>query len=148
MKAYRLGSGEASGIRTAALMALVAVAAAGWHAPALAQKLDANGIGRTEVVRQDFDATREAIQVRVEFGPHASFPKHSHPGVEIAYVLSGAIEYEVKGKPVVLKAGDALYIPAGTVHSARNVGDTNATELATYVVEKGKPIVILDQPKK
>jgi quercetin dioxygenase-like cupin family protein len=128
--------------------ALLVVAALAWQSPALAQKLDANGIGRTEVVRQDFDATREAIQVRVEFGPRAAFPKHHHPGVEIAYVLSGFIEYEMNGKPVQLKAGDALYIPAGAVHSARNVGDTNAVELATYVVEKNKPIVILDQPKK
>jgi quercetin dioxygenase-like cupin family protein len=132
----------------ACVLALAAAGAIGWNSPALAQKLDANGIGRTEVIRRDFDATREAIQVRVEFGPHVAFPKHSHPGVEIAYVLTGAIEYEMNGKPVLLKPGDALYIPAGTVHSARNTGDTNATELATYVVEKNKPIVILAEPKK
>jgi quercetin dioxygenase-like cupin family protein len=148
MKALRQTGGGAGRTGAAAMLALATVAALGWHMPAEAQKLDANGIGRTEVVRQDFDTTREAIQVRVEFGPHAAFPKHSHPGVEIAYVLAGAIEYEMNGKPVVLKAGDALYIPAGTVHSARNMGANNATELATYVVEKNKPIVILDQTKK
>jgi quercetin dioxygenase-like cupin family protein len=148
MKACRLGRGEASVVRRVVLVALAAAGAIGWNSPAMAQKLDAKGIGRTEVIRRDFDATREAIQVRVEFGPHVAFPKHSHPGVEIAYVLSGVIEYEMNGKPVLLKAGDALYIPAGTVHSARNTGDTNATELATYVVEKNKPLVVLDQPKK
>jgi quercetin dioxygenase-like cupin family protein len=72
------------------------------------------------------------------------FPKHSHPGEEIVYVIEGLLEYEVEGKPpVTLKAGEVLFIPAGTVHAARNVGSGNAAELATYVVEKGKPLVVL-----
>jgi quercetin dioxygenase-like cupin family protein len=46
----------------------------------------------------------------------------------------------VEGKPpVTLKAGDVLFIPAGTIHAAKNVGSGNAAELATYVLEKGKP---------
>lgn len=129
-----------------ALALMMAVAAFPLHS--IAQKLDANGIGRTEAVRHDFDGQREAVQVRVDFGPHASFPAHTHPGVEIAYVLEGKVEYVMDGKPVVLKAGDALYIPAGKVHSARNVGDGNSAELATYIVEKNKPIVVLDKPAK
>ena len=32
---------------------------------------------------------------------------------------------------------------AGTVHAARNPGAGHAAELATYLVEKGKPIVVL-----
>lgn len=137
---------KAHGIKGA--LALLAAAAAVIPASSMAQKLDANGIGRTEVVRHDFDGGREAIQVKVDFGPHAAFPKHSHPGVEIAYVLEGTMEYDLNGKAVVLKAGQALYIPAGTVHSARNTGAGNATELATYLVEKNKPIVVLDEPAK
>ena len=129
-------------------LALLAAAAVVMPAASMAQTLDANGIGRTEAIRHDFDGGREAIQVKVDFGPHASFPKHSHPGVEIAYVLEGTMEYELNGKAVVLKAGDALYIPAGTVHSARNLGASNAAELATYVVDKNKPIVVLDKPSK
>jgi quercetin dioxygenase-like cupin family protein len=51
-------------------------------------------------------------------------------------------EYTVQGKPpVTLKAGDVLFIPAGTIHSARNVGTGRAAELATYIVEKGKPLI-------
>lgn len=108
-------------------------------------KFDDKGIARTETVRRDFDGNREAIQVRVDFAPGASFPKHSHPGVEIAYVLSGTIEYELQGKTIRLQAGDSLYIPAGAVHSAKNVGSGITGELATYVVAKGQPIVILDK---
>lgn len=124
-----------------ALALLIAAAA---PLPSLAQQLDAQGIGRTELVRHDFDGNREAIQVKVDFGPHAAFPRHAHPGVEIAHVLAGTIEYALDGKTVVLKTGESLYIPAGVVHSARNVGAGNAAELATYVVAKGKPAVVLD----
>jgi hypothetical protein len=38
---------------------------------------------------------------------------------------------------VILKAGEVLFIPAGAIHSARNVGTGRAAEPATYIVEKG-----------
>lgn len=116
-------------------------------APALAQQFDAHGIARTETLRHDIgDAAHEAVQVRVDFAPGAAFPRHSHPGTEIAYVLAGTVEYQLDDQPpVTLKTGDALFIPEGTVHSARNVGAGNASELATYVVEKGRPIVVVRQ---
>ena len=44
---------------------------------------------------------------------------------------------------MTLKAGDVYFIPAGAVHSAKNVGSGNAAELATYIVEKGKPLLEL-----
>ena len=70
----------------------------------------------------------------------SSFPRHKHPGEEIIYVTQGTIEYEVAGKPVIVKAGEVLFIPHGVVHAARNAGEGPAAELATYVVEKGKPL--------
>lgn len=116
------------------------------HASGLpAPKFDAKGIARTETVRHDYDGKQHAIQVRVDFAEGASFPKHSHPGVEMAYVLSGEIEYEMEGKIIRLKAGESLYIPAGAVHSAKNIGKGTTSELATYIVDKSKPIVILDK---
>jgi quercetin dioxygenase-like cupin family protein len=69
-------------------------------------------------------------------------PRHTHPGEEIIYVLEGALEYQIEGKPpVTLKAGDVLFIPAGTIHAAKNVGSVDGVELATYIVEKGKPLL-------
>jgi quercetin dioxygenase-like cupin family protein len=101
-----------------------------------------SGIGRTEALRHDLQPGREVIQVRVDFAPGAAFGMHTHPGEEVAYVLEGTVEYQFEGKPpVTLKAGEALFIPAGTPHAARNVGSGNAAELATYLVEKGKPLV-------
>jgi quercetin dioxygenase-like cupin family protein len=106
------------------------------------------GVTRTDLVRQDLDAAgREVIQVRVDFAQGVAFPPHSHPGVEIAYVIEGVFEYQFKGQPpVTLKAGDSLFIPAGTIHSARNIGDGKASELATYIVEKGPPLLKLEDP--
>jgi quercetin dioxygenase-like cupin family protein len=102
-----------------------------------------SGIKRTDLQRHDLSIPgREVIQVVVELGPGVSAAKHTHPGEEIIYVLEGSLEYEVEGKPpVTLKAGDVLFIPAGTVHSARNVGTANGAELATYIVETGKPLL-------
>jgi quercetin dioxygenase-like cupin family protein len=103
------------------------------------------GVNRTDLQRHDLSIPgREAVQVRVDIGPGTIFPKHQHPGEEIVYVLEGSLKYEVEGKPpVTLKAGDVLFIPAGTIHSASNVGTGNAAELATYVVEKGRPLLTL-----
>jgi quercetin dioxygenase-like cupin family protein len=103
------------------------------------------GITRTDLQRHDLGVPGfEAIQVRVGFAPGAAFGRHTHPGEEIIYVLEGTLEYEVEGKPAAtLKAGDVLFIPAGTIHAAKNVGSGNAAELATYVLEKGKPPLTL-----
>ena len=103
------------------------------------------GITRTDLQRHDLSVPgHEAIQVRVDFEPGAAFPKHSHPGEEIIYVLQGSLEYQLQGKqPVTLKAGDVLFVPAGTIHAAKNVGSGIASELATYIVEKGKPLLTL-----
>jgi quercetin dioxygenase-like cupin family protein len=102
-------------------------------------------INRTELQRHDLNVPgREAVQVRIDFAPGSSFGKHKHPGEEIIYVTEGLLEYEIEGKPsVTLKAGEVLFIPAGTIHAAKNVGNTNAAELATYIVEKGKQLVVI-----
>ena len=76
-----------------------------------------------------------------EFQPGAESGKHFHPGEEFGYLLEGTLELTLDGKPpVVVKAGDPIFIPAGTVHNAKNVGKTTAKVLATYVLEKGKPL--------
>ena len=103
------------------------------------------GIKRTDLQRHDLSATgREIIQVRVELAPGAAFGKHTHPGEEAIYMLEGALEYQVEGRPAItLRQGDVLFIPAGTVHAARNRGRSSGAELATYVLEKGKPTLTM-----
>ena len=102
------------------------------------------GTKRTDLQRHDLSVPgREVIQVRVDFDPGYVAPSHTHPGEEIIYVLEGTLEYQIGGKAVTVKPGDVLFVPAGTVHSAKNIGSTNGAELATYVVEKGKPLITL-----
>lgn len=110
-----------------------------------AQAQQPAGIKRTDLQRHDISVPgHEAFQVRVDFAPGAAFGRHTHPGEEIIYVIEGSLEYEVEGKPpVTLRAGDVLFIPSGTVHAAKNVGTNNAAELATYILEKGKPPLTL-----
>jgi len=103
----------------------------------------APGLWRTDLQQHDLSVPgREVIQNRVELGPEAPSIRHKHPGEEIIYVLEGTLEYAIDGQePKTYSAGEALMVPADTVHSVKNVGDGNATELATYVVEKGKPFL-------
>jgi quercetin dioxygenase-like cupin family protein len=102
------------------------------------------GINRTDLQQHDLSIPgREVVQAIVEIAAGVTAAKHWHPGEEIIYVLEGSLEYQVEGKPpVTLKAGDVLFVPARAIHSAKNVGSGNAAELATYVVEKGKPLVV------
>lgn len=103
------------------------------------------GTSRTDLQRHDLSiAGRETLQARIDFEPGSFATRHKHPGEEIIYVLEGILEYQIDGSPpVVLKAGDVLFVPAGAVHRARNVGTVRGAELATYIVEKGKPLTEL-----
>jgi quercetin dioxygenase-like cupin family protein len=105
----------------------------------------APGILRTDLQQHDLSIPgREVIQNRVELGPEAPAVRHKHPGEEIIYVLEGSLEYAIDGQePRTFSAGEALLVPAETVHAVRNVGSGNAAELATYVVEKGKPFLVV-----
>ena len=126
-------------IRMIAVAALTVATGLTLHA-AQAQQV---GARRIDLQRHDLSVTgREIVQVVVELAPGTTASRHTHPGEEIIYVLEGTWEYTVEGKPpVTLKAGDVLFIPAGTIHSARNLGTGRAAELATYIVEKGKPLL-------
>ena len=94
-------------------------------------------------MRDDLSAPgREVIQVLVDFGPGVVAPRHSHPGEEIVYVVEGVLEYQLDGRPpVTLKAGEVLFIPDGGIHAVKNVGGGKGAELATYIVERGKPLL-------
>src|SRR5262245_1048753 len=105
----------------------------------------APGITRTYLQEHDLSIPgRQVIQNRVEIGPEAPLVRHKHPGEEIIYVLEGSLEYQIDGEPPkTFEAGGALMVPAETVHAVRNVGTGKAAELATYVVEKGKPFLVV-----
>lgn len=127
-----------------ALMAVFAVAGSGLIGlpPLNAQQ---PGFKRVELQRSDLSvAGREAIIARADFDPDGIVGRHTHPGEEMGYIIEGTVQLEIDGKPpVISKAGDVYFIPAGAVHAARNVGKTPAKVLATYIVEKGKPLTTM-----
>jgi ectoine hydroxylase-related dioxygenase (phytanoyl-CoA dioxygenase family) len=99
----------------------------------------------------NFRVTASAIRIAISFASEpvtAKFTTLSLPGsvlpMSSANSIEGSFEYEVQGKPpVTLKAGDVLFVPAWVFHAAKNVGRGNAAELATYIVEKDKPLLVL-----
>ena len=97
---------------------------------------------RTVLQQADLSAPgREVVQALAEFQPAGATGRHTHPGEEISYVLSGPIVLEIDGKPAkTLQTGDSFLIPAGVIHSARNSSTGISKVVATYVIEKGKPV--------
>jgi quercetin dioxygenase-like cupin family protein len=101
------------------------------------------GFKRVELTRHDAAGAKdyEVLLARGEFQAGAGVPKHTHPGDEVGYVLEGEVTFEIAGKPpMTLKASDSFFIPAGTVHAAKNTSKGDAKVLSTYIVEKGKPL--------
>jgi quercetin dioxygenase-like cupin family protein len=131
-------------VKTTLIIAVAMLTVGGGLAPDVAQAQQP-GARRTDLQRHDLSAPgREVVQVRVDFDPGYVSPKHTHPGEEIVYVLEGTLEYQIENKPAATyKAGDVLLVPAGAIHWVKNVGNGNGAELATYVVEKGKPLLTL-----
>ena len=121
----------------------VAVAAA-ISAAVFASVLVAQNPGFSRTVVQKGDASfpgYEAVIVRLEVGPGVTGEWHTHPGDEISYVVEGEAELLIAGQPPRrVSAGEAIVIPAGTVHNARNSGSVPMKALSIYVVDKSKPL--------
>jgi quercetin dioxygenase-like cupin family protein len=67
--------------------------------------------------------------------------RHTHPGIESAYVLEGGFELPIQGQDTrTIKPGDGFQIPPDTPHAGGKPGSAKSRILITYVVEKGKPI--------
>lgn len=123
-------------VLAAGLAAAIGLAAV---APLSAQQA---GFKRIPVQDQDLSIEgRHVVQAIAELDPGVSTGRHTHPGEEVSYVLEGTWEVTIEGKPpFTLKAGEPLFIPAGLVHDAKNVGTTKGRVFATYIVKKGEPV--------
>ena len=97
---------------------------------------------RTVLQRADLSTPgRELVQALVEIPSGVRPGRHIHPGEEVGYVLEGTLVLWVQGRPTVtIKAGDSFFVEAGQPHETANEGPTMAKILATYTVEKGKPL--------
>jgi quercetin dioxygenase-like cupin family protein len=126
-------------------LAIVAAFAAGALVGALGiQSLNAQqpGFKRAVLQKQELSVPdRDAVVATAEFAPGVSAGRHTHPGEELSYVLEGTLLLEVDGRPPrTLKAGDVFFVEPGKIHDGKNVGKGPAKVLATYIVERGKPV--------
>lgn len=89
------------------------------------------------------DIGRMGVEMLIEIPPGVTTARHSHAGDDFGYVIEGTIVLMVDGKPPqTVKAGETFFTERGHVHNAKNIGRTMAKAVDTYIVDKGKPVVI------
>ena len=101
------------------------------------------GAQRNILARQDLSSFpgHEGVVAAVIFAPGAREPRHTHPGDLFGYVQEGSLTITVEGQAAVaVKPGEVFFVPAGKVHWGENAAAGTTKVLATFVVEKGKPL--------
>jgi quercetin dioxygenase-like cupin family protein len=123
--------------------AVCALCAAGgfWASDAGAETAPAAGLKRTLLKQTDGPTEGYVtIDMRVDIEPEAVIARHTHPGIESAYVIEGGTELTIDGVGTLsLKPGDGYQVPTGAPHGGKN-GPAKTVIAATFVVEKGKPL--------
>ena len=107
--------------------------------PAMTQQ--SQNIKRTPLQKFDVPGTNyETVIGIAEITPNVSIGRHTHPGPESGYMLEGDMVLMVQGQPdKTVKTGESYQVPVGAIHDAKT-GPQGAKVIATYVVEKGKPL--------
>jgi len=102
----------------------------------------AQGIKRTVLQKIEFPDHYTVITAIAEVEPGVTAARHTHPGVESAYVLEGEGDLHVEGQPEKrVKAGDSFQVGNAVPHDIRNVSsDKPLKVLSTYIIERDKPL--------
>ena len=124
---------------TIATLVMTDVLHAQQQLPAMTQQTQT--IKRTPLQKFDVPGTNfETVIGMAEIVPNVSIGRHTHPGPESGYMIEGDMTLLVEGQPPrMVKAGESYQVPPGAVHDAKT-GEKGAKVIATYVVEKGKPL--------
>jgi quercetin dioxygenase-like cupin family protein len=98
-------------------------------------------IKRTPLQTVDFPAGYNVVSAIAEIPAGVCAGRHTHPGVESSYVMEGTAVIKVAGQPdLTVKAGDSFQVPAGVPHDGCTSAGAGVKILATYIIEKGKPL--------
>ena len=68
--------------------------------------------------------------------PGQSWEDYRHDVDELVMVLEGEVEFEFDGHVFQPSVGEELVIPAGVVHSVRNIGKTTSRWLYGYKAQR------------
>ena len=100
------------------------------------------GVTRNILAKTDGPAAGyETLLVEAIIEAGVAVGRHTHPGIESAYVMEGGFELPIQGQETkMLKAGDGFQIPPNTPHAGGKAGTARSRLMITYVVEKGKPL--------
>ena len=107
--------------------------------PAMAQEPT---VQRKVLLTQDLPIPGyQAVMAAVEIPAGGREGRHTHPGALVVYIQEGVLTFDYEGKPTMTyKAGDSFYIEPGKIHEGINNGTSPVKAVATFVVEKGKPL--------
>jgi quercetin dioxygenase-like cupin family protein len=80
------------------------------------------------------------MQQQLQLPGRPGDPFHTHNGDQWEVVIEGEITFTVRGQPPrVLKAGDFVYIPRGTIHRNENKSNLPARTMELLIIDKDKP---------
>lgn len=86
------------------------------------------------------DPTRQVRLQNVIIPAGASNRFHRHPGDQWWAVQEGEVTYTVKGQaPRVLKPGDYVFVPRGTIHRNQNMTNRPVRSIELNITDKDKP---------
>jgi quercetin dioxygenase-like cupin family protein len=104
---------------------------------------DPNAAFRTEQKRLDLSGApgMEVIASLIEIKPGENSKVHLHHGIEVAYVLQGAMTQAPGKEPTLNPTGGTLLNLRDIRHGEfKVVGDKSLRLFAVHVVDKGKPL--------
>jgi len=115
----------------------VATAASAQGAPPAAGGVSRKILSQTDGPMPGY--TTILVEATIDAG--VAVGRHTHPGVESAYVLEGGFKLPIQGQETRnMKPGDAFQIPPETPHAGGKPGTSKTRILITYVVQKDKPL--------
>jgi quercetin dioxygenase-like cupin family protein len=99
-------------------------------------------VTRKVLIQQDLTIpgyTAALVSVEIPVGGREG--RHTHPGTIMVVVQEGELTLDYEGKPTMTyKAGQSFYVEPGKIHEGINKGKTAVRAIASFVVEKGKPL--------
>lgn len=94
---------------------------------------DLVGVSARDVINRETVGSHRGMLSIAEFAPGGFHKLHRHPAAaQISYLLSGQGEHLTENGPVLVKSGDATYVPRNAWHGFRNTGTGKAVLLSIY----------------
>ena len=102
----------------------------------------ASNVQRRILLQQDLSIPNyQIVLVEVTIPSGGREGRHTHPGAAVVHVQEGQLTLDHEGiASKTYMPGELLYIAAGKIYEGINNGNARVRSLASFVVEKGKPL--------